>query len=302
MKTCTNCNTENKDSSNFCRKCGFILPGFKKKDVNVDIALIEKVNELQKKVTSSENEIKKLKSKEDLFTTNITTLQSKLTESQEQLSNAYKAYNSERLKVTEAEKKADAAIKELQEANNSSSSTFFIIAIITLIVISISLYIDNNKKIEANKTLYHKVSNLESTNSKLTKENKSMSSIISKIGKNNPLFTGNIYIKNGTENYGAKIYSRNTTYLYPKVEIFSLIEGNVDINVKLIAPYGLSVGKSSPKGYSYKDSFYLQKNTTTSCEFAGWGSSIEGNWSPGTYKYEFYYKGKCIGSKSFKIY
>ena len=48
--------------------------------------------------------------------------------------------------------------------------------------------------------------------------------------------------------------------------------------------------------------FNLKKNKTTSCTFSGWGGSDKGHWKSGTYRFEFFYRGKSIGSKWFTIY
>ena len=129
-----------------------------------------------------------------------------------------------------------------------------------------------------------------------------MSSVLEKIGSKTPLFIGDVSIRNSGDSYGQTIYDYSNTYINPKVEIFSLIDGRVDIYVKLYTPYGMSTGSSSPSGYSYSDYFYLTKNSNNTCEFKGWGGSDRGHWNSGSYRFEFYYQGKCIGSKSFTIY
>lgn len=75
--------------------------------------------------------------------------------------------------------------------------------------------------------------------------------------------------------------------------------------MKFYTPYGLCTGDSNmkvPSGYSYGDSFHLSKNASTTCDFSGWGSAEKGTRFSGNYRYEFYYKGKCIGTKSFTVY
>lgn len=129
-----------------------------------------------------------------------------------------------------------------------------------------------------------------------------LSSVLNKIKDSQPLILGDISFRNSGEDYGNTIYSSNTTYINPKVEIFSLIDETVTIYVKFYTPYGMSTGSSSPYGYSYSDSFSLNRNESNTCTFMGWGGSNKGHWSSGNYRMEFYYKGNCIGSKTFTIY
>lgn len=143
---------------------------------------------------------------------------------------------------------------------------------------------------------------LNDNNEALSRTISTLSSTLEKIGKATPFIINNIEIKNADEAYGATIYSKSTTYLTPKLTIFSLIDGSITLDVKLYTPDGLSKGSTSPKSCTFNSDLNLKKNAETDEELSGWGSEEKGNWKAGGYRYEFYYKGVCIGSKSFTIY
>lgn len=114
------------------------------------------------------------------------------------------------------------------------------------------------------------------------------------------------YVRNDGDNnpmdYGATIYSRNTTYIIPFVEFTSLISGKARIDVKFYTPYGLSQGDTSPRGYSYSSTIDVTAYQTILTELSGWGGEKKGHWAPGNYRFEFYYDGNLIGKKSFTIH
>lgn len=318
MKVCSHCKTQNNDSANYCRQCGFVFPDVNLQSGNIDNSLIDKVNELQKRVSdaeadsnNSQREINTLNSKVSSLVNSNSSLQNKLTQTERQLSSANDTTFFERQKAQEARKEADKAKNSLEEAE-SSKSTLHVLYMIAIIALGITAFVQCNQNLNKENEinyLYGKKSNLESQvktlksqNTDLTNANKSLSSVLERIGSKTSLFLGDVSFRNSGESYGNTIYSNKTTYINPKVEIFSLIDGRVDINVKFYTPYGLSTGTSSSGGYSYSDYFYVTKNQTTTCEFNGWGGSDKGHWSSGNYRFEFYYKGKCIGTKSFTIY
>lgn len=318
MKVCSHCKTQNNDSANYCRQCGFVFPGINLKSGNIDNSLVDKVNELQKRVSdaeissnNSQREISTLNSRVSSLVSSNSTLQNDLAQTRRQLSSSNSSLNTERQKAQNAQKEADEAKKSLEEAESSKSTlhTLYIIALIALGITAFvqcngnqnkesEIYSLNNEKTE----LTNQVKTLKSQNASLSNTNKSLSSIIEKVGSKTPLFLGDVSVRNSGEGYGTTIYSSKTTYINPKVEIFSLVDGRVDIYVKFYTPYGLSTGTSSSGGYSYSDYFYMTKNQSTTCEFNGWGGTDKGHWSSGNYRFEFYYKGKCIGTKSFTIY
>ena len=115
-----------------------------------------------------------------------------------------------------------------------------------------------------------------------------------------------IKVWNEGEPVNAPIHTANTTYIYHSAEFISNKSiKNADIFVKFIDPNGLRTGKingkSSPLGYSYPQSLSLSPYSIDSLKSDGWGGADKGHWSAGDYRIEYWYKGKCIGSKDFTI-
>ena len=112
-------------------------------------------------------------------------------------------------------------------------------------------------------------------------------------------------LKTGDGDYGDTIYSKNTTYIYPRIEVYSLVEGNVDFYIKFFTPNGLSTSSTpgeSPSGYSYKDEETLSKYKKQTVYLSGWGGKSKGHWRNGSYRIEVWHKGKLLYEKRFTIY
>ncbi len=110
------------------------------------------------------------------------------------------------------------------------------------------------------------------------------------------------YNGNAITDFGKTIYSYQTKYLQPKLNITVNTAGTYTVYTKLYRPNGsLSTGNSSPTGYSFSDTETLSSNTTW-WRLSGWGSNTAGHWSSGQYRWEFWYNGSKIGEKSFTIY
>lgn len=279
MKICSNCKIENKDTANFCRQCGFVFPGVKLSGSTVDAALVDKVNELQKRVCDAET----TKSK----------LQSKLTETKRQLSSANNSLATERQNVQNAKKEADDAKKAMKAVKFKVGLHLFYIFVI--VAISIIAFIQYQERLDKN----HQNYSLSSKNRTLSEQ---ISILFNRYNYGSPLIINSVSVRNSGEDYGDPISSNRTTYINPKIELFSLIDEYVEIYVKLFTPYGLSTGKNSPNGYTSSKEFRVGKNSITTCQFSGWGGEDEGYWESGYYRYEFYYKGNCIGSYEFEVH
>ena len=117
-----------------------------------------------------------------------------------------------------------------------------------------------------------------------------------------PIAISNIELRNGTEQYGEKIYSSNSTYIYSQINVHSLIDKTVDIFVKFYGPNGMSATDKSPSGYTFKSTLNVKKNQTVTFSLQGWGSGKKGYWKSGSYRIEYWYKDFCLGKKSFRIY
>lgn len=120
-----------------------------------------------------------------------------------------------------------------------------------------------------------------------------------------PLIVSDITIKNEGEDYGETIYSRNTTYLYPRLKVYGLVDRTITLYIKFYTPNGLSTGTGkwqSPPGYSYKDDVTIQKNRQTMLHISGWGGKDKGHWKKGSYRIEIWYNYSCLKTKTFTIY
>lgn len=283
MKVCSHCKTQNNDSANYCRQCGFVFPDVNLQSGNIDNSLIDKVNELQKRVSdaevnsnNSQREINTLNSRVSSLVSSNSSLQNRLTQTERSLASANSTINSERQKAKNAQKEADEAKKSLSEAE-SSKSTLHAFYLISLIALGITALVQCIGK-------------------------STLSGIVEKVSGNTPLIVSSVEIRDASTSYGATIYSKNTTYLYPRITAYSLVDGSQKVYVKLYTPYGLSTGNSSPSGYSYDYTIYPSKNQTGTYELSGWGNNDKGNWASGSYRVEIWCKGKCIGTKSFTIY
>lgn len=114
----------------------------------------------------------------------------------------------------------------------------------------------------------------------------------------------NVYQNGDIEtDYGSTIYSNNTMYLNPRVKYVSIgTQKSINLNIKWYTPNGsLSIGDSSPKGFSLQTSFYVHKGYNTQ-DLSGWGNSSKGYWKKGTNRIEIWYKDVCLKAKTIKIH
>ena len=104
------------------------------------------------------------------------------------------------------------------------------------------------------------------------------------------------------QDYGSTIYDFKTKYLTPRITVQSLGgKGDYTVYVKLYKDGNLRSGSSSPDGYSYDDEITISGDSSQIITLPGWGSKTAGHWSAGSYRFEIWYGGYCIGSKSFKV-
>lgn len=136
-----------------------------------------------------------------------------------------------------------------------------------------------------------------------------LSSLKSKVSGAYPMIITNIQIANVTydgdvlTNYGNTIYSSGTMYLKPRIEYTGLASGSKTLKVKLYTPNGtISTGTSSPSGFSYTESMYVNSGDNNTYSLGGWGSSTKGHWRSGTYRIEIWYENTCLKAKTFTIY
>lgn len=195
------------------------------------------------------------------------------------------------------------------DLGHTKSNAGYIIAMVFFIGVSIIigiLYLDVLNSRDFWMQEYDRITQqLYDTKNKLVEKESLISSIRN---LNVPLIItdvkmGNVYNNGNFEtNYGSKIYSVNTMYLKPCIYYVGLTSGNKTFKVKLYEPSGtLSIGSSSPTGFSYQDTgdIYVGENTLT---LNGWGNETKGHWEAGTYRIEIWYNNQCLFSKTFRIY
>lgn len=309
-KICSHCKTENSSAANYCRRCGFILPGGSA-EVSSDKTLLSKISDLQNKIAEMEIVVKTKDNdladiKRDAVIKNEA-FQKLRSENSNLRSSLYAANQ----RVNSAEKEVKVAKDSLAESKSSKFSihTFYLFTLIFISSFGARLYIENRHEDSEISSLNYKntelsssVKSLTSTNDELQAANNSLSSVVEKVSGNTPLIVASVEVKDASTNYGAIIDSSNTTYLYFRFTAYSLVNSATKVYIKIYTPYGLSRGNSSPSGYSFDYTIYPSKNQTETFEISGWGNSEKGYWSPGDYRVEIWCKDKCIGVKSFTIY
>lgn len=122
-----------------------------------------------------------------------------------------------------------------------------------------------------------------------------------------PFTINNVEVANGDEDgniitsYGSTIYDYKTKYLMPRLNVTVNTAGTFEIYIKLYTPDGsMSKGSTSPEGYTYKQSISMTTDKNA-YRLGGWGGKDEGHWKMGEYRFEFYYKDKLVGQKTFKV-
>ena len=163
---------------------------------------------------------------------------------------------------------------------------------------------------------YENKQKLEKTNELINEKEQKVTELeqfISDFSNKNPIEIKRIEFanKNGSSNtidsYGSSLYSNSLKYLYAKIHYKSYLKNskNISVYIKVYNPDGsLKKGSSSPSGYSFSSSIYINGNydTSDSEELTGWGNSSGGTYRNGYYRYEIWYNDKCIGSKKIYIY
>lgn len=281
-RICTHCKTENSETANYCRKCGFVLPGGST-EVSSDKTLISKIKDLQDKISEVETESKSKDNELINLTSEKTALRQSVSKLQTENGSLHSRLSSAKKRADSAEQEAKQAKSDLSESE-SGKIVMHILYIILVVAASIFGIVQYNN------------------NQSLFKENSKYHSISESLSKTHPVIVTSIDVRNKGEDYGDKIYSRNTTYLNPRINVVSFVSDDAVFYVRLYTPYGLSQGDSSPKGYSNKTQCHISRNTQDTIVMVGWGNKEKGHWGKGEYRYEIYYKDKCIATKKFTIY
>lgn len=158
-------------------------------------------------------------------------------------------------------------------------------------------------------TFYQLLNNISSAAADLDEECLNVSSTQKCGGNMVPFLVTNFEVANVDkdnniiQNYGEMIWDSKSRYLKPRITVKPFTSsGTYTIYVKLYNGSGvLSTGTTSPAGYSYSTTITLSGTSPQTFALSGWGSDTSGNWSIGEYRFEIWYEGYCLGSKTFKV-
>ncbi|NDV57866.1 BACON domain-containing protein [Bacteroides sp. 519] len=106
-------------------------------------------------------------------------------------------------------------------------------------------------------------------------------------------------------NYGSRLYASDIKYLKARIIYNGLTDKPQKITIykKIYKPDGsLSTGTSSPSGYTSSDDINVTSGTNSTIALRGWGTKTGGTYRPGDYRYEIWYEGKMLFSKTFTLY
>lgn len=165
---------------------------------------------------------------------------------------------------------------------------------------SLNVVIGNkNQAISAQESIINrKEDELNSTKSELS----TIKGVLDNISAYVPFVVSEMTVKNEGEEYGGTIYSKNTTYIYPKLEGYGLVDDTIELFVKFYSPDGLRTYSESPSGYTYSDKVSLNRHQNNTISLRGYGNDSKGTWKSGSYRIEVWYKGKLLYEKKFTIY
>lgn len=149
---------------------------------------------------------------------------------------------------------------------------------------------------------------LKARTASLQKLKESYQAELKKIEKKVPLLIREVKIGNRDgegktqTNFGETIYSSSSMYITPQLEIYGLKNCTAEIDVKIYDAYGIMLcSPSSPIDFSDTETILVKKGVNKTYTLGGWGSGNRGHWRSGKYKFEFWYKGICLGKHYFTI-
>ena len=183
---------------------------------------------------------------------------------------------------------------------------FVALLILALIGCGVCLYILNDRANESdtdNRTLQSEVAELRDslniTNgicSNLKAQTNSYSEVMPIIITNAKI--GNFYPDGSVETeFGEKIYSNRTMYLKPRICFTAYREGEIKLEVRLRK---IEINQDSiVDKYEYEIE-YTEGSQEINLRSCGW--STMGCWAGGTYKFEFWYMGRCLFVRKFTVF
>lgn len=107
------------------------------------------------------------------------------------------------------------------------------------------------------------------------------------------------------DDYGSMLYASEVQYLCPRIFYRGLASEDQDITlkVKIFKEDGTLVSSAnSPAGYTYSQDVTVEPGSGGIMTMSGWGNSTSGTYSPGQYKFQFYYNGNVLYEKTVRLY
>lgn len=143
----------------------------------------------------------------------------------------------------------------------------------------------------------------QDTISELRKRLEKSEEVIVGISEYAPLIVYDVEVKNENGQWGDSIYSKNSTFLYPRIKYFGIEKGTYKLYVKFYKPNGeLSSNANSPKGYSSMREVSIFEGKNFSNVNYGWGGKTPGHWAVGDYRVQIWYDNRMLAEKTFKVY
>lgn len=124
--------------------------------------------------------------------------------------------------------------------------------------------------------------------------------IIKSISVANSSGNGPKYIKDMV--FDTKIFVDKAQSLTFMGKIDPLRTGLFNVDIKLFINGRLSIDDESYNGYTKNQFVKIDNLDDNSCYLGGFGYMLPGNFDAGEYRYEVWFGGEKLGSKSFKIY
>ena len=127
-------------------------------------------------------------------------------------------------------------------------------------------------------------------------------SIISAISDNMPFIVTEVEVKNGSDEWGNPIYSKESTYISTRFKYIGLKEASYKIDFKFFCNNQLSRNDDiSPKGYTISKNCSFDITNNGSCSVFSWGNEKKGNWCAGNYRIEIWWNNKKLAEKEFVV-
>ena len=246
----------------------------------------------------------------------IELLKKSLTEAHEKINNV----SDESIQLLEKELMAEKKKLEANKKKRNSIWVFFLLVSIALGITAIYFYTEYDSQKWKTTNIEEQITNLKDMNStndnelqklkseqqNLVNEKGELLQKIDNIATYCPIIIKSLKVANVDYNgnietdYGKTIYASNSMYLKPQIEYIGLKPQTIMLYQKLYQNGVLSIGDSSPSGYSTK--YELSFSNDGISGLMSWGNATKGHWSSGNYRYEIWYNNMCLKAVDFRLY